>query len=79
MEGERYTFRSKNNSDLVSWMETVENQVNIIRDNELIFFFEENIKKEIKEINDKGKQILIDCLSLRGVLSIYEPRQIYFR
>lgn len=79
MEGERYTFRSKNNSDLVSWMETVENQVNIIRDNELIFFFEENIKKEIKEINDKGKQILIDCLSLRGVLSIYEPRQIFFR
>ena len=79
MEGERYTFRSKNNSDLVSWMETVENQVNIIRDNELIFFFEENIKKEIKEINDKGKQNLIDCLSLRGVLSIYEPRQIFFR
>lgn len=79
MEGEKLTFKSKNNADFVSWLETIEGLVNLIRDNELILYFEENIKKEIKDINDKGKQILIDCLSLRGILSIYETRQIFFK
>ena len=79
MEGEKLIFKSKNNADFVSWLETMEGLVNLIRDNELILYFEENIKKEIKDINDKGKQILIDCLSLRGILSIYETRQIFFK
>lgn len=79
LEGEKYTFKSKNNSDLNSWLETIETHVNLIRDNELILYFEENIKKEIKGINDKAKQILIDCLSLRGILSINETRHIFFK
>ena len=79
MEGEKFVFKSKNNADLVSWLETIENLVNVIRDNELILHFEDNIRKEIKNINDKGKQILIDCLGLRGILSIYESRKIFFK
>ena len=79
MEGEKFIFKSKNNADLVSWLETIENLVNIIRDNELILHFEDNIKKAIKNINDKGKQILIECLGLRGILSIKESRRIFFK
>ncbi len=52
MEGEKIIFKSKNNADFVSWLETIEGLVNLIRDNELILYFEENIKREIKDIND---------------------------
>lgn len=48
MEGEKLTFKSKNNADFVSWLETIEGLVNLIRDNELILYFEENIKKRLR-------------------------------
>ena len=78
-EGDHYIFKSKHNADLESWIESIYNFLSLIRDNKFIIKYGEQINKLAKDSYEKGMKIIYNCLSLKGLISIKETRDLLFK
>ena len=78
-EGDRYIFKSKHNADLESWIGSIIIFLGLVRDNKYILKYGEQINKLVKENYSKTMTILSNCLSLKGLVSIKETRELLFK
>lgn len=78
-EGDHYIFKSKHNADLETWIESIYMLLSLIRDNKFIIKYGDQINKLVKDTYEKGMKIIYNCLSLRGLISIKETRELIFK
>ena len=78
-EGDHYIFKSKHNADLESWIESIYMLLTLIRDNKFIIKYGDQSNKLVKESYEKGMKIIYNCLSLKGIISIRETRELLFK
>ena len=78
-ESDHYIFKSKHNSDLESWIESICIFLSLIRDNKFIIKYGEQINRLVKDSYEKSMKIVYSCLSLKGLISIKETRELLFK
>jgi hypothetical protein len=78
-DNDQYIFRSKYTSDLEVWLESICSIVNLIRENKYLIMFSDDISKTKREIYEKEVKVFNTCFKLKGLLSIYEGRRIFFK
>jgi hypothetical protein len=78
-ESDHYIFKAKHNADMESWMDSISNYFSLIRDNKFIIKYGEQINRLVKDSYEKGMKIIYNCLSLKGIVSITETREVLLK
>jgi hypothetical protein len=78
-ESDRYIFKSKHNADLESWIGSILIFLGLVRDNKFLLKYTEQINKLSKDSYTRSMKIIYNCLSLKGLVSIKETRELLYK